>query len=120
MTFASKDFILYFFPLFLIFYFACKRIRAKNIVFIVFSLIFYSAARPLDLLILLVSIGANSRLALPIDLAENARRYSLLAYGAAGNLALLGVFKYTGFLVENANALLGIAGVHSPVPRIPL
>ena len=38
--------------------------------------------------------------------------------GAAGNLVVLGVFKYTGFAIENLNALLGFAGIDLPVPQI--
>jgi alginate O-acetyltransferase complex protein AlgI len=62
MTFASKIFLFCFLPIFLMCYFASKGIRARNIVFIIFSFVFYSAAKPVYLLILLISIGANFRL----------------------------------------------------------
>jgi alginate O-acetyltransferase complex protein AlgI len=120
MTFASKIFLFCFLPLFLICYFACKRTSTRNIVFLVFSLIFYSAARPPNLLILLASIAGNFRLAIAIDSADDRRRWRLLAAGVAGNLFVLGVFKYTGFLVENLDALLSLAGVSIPVPNLPL
>ena len=92
MTFASKIFLFCFLPVFLICYFACRRTSARNIVFIIFSLIFYSAAKPPFLLILLASIGGNFRLAIAMDAAEGRRRTRLLAIGVAGNLLLLGVF----------------------------
>src|SRR5262249_28377712 len=120
MTFASKIFLFGFLPIFLICYFGFKGMRARNIVFIIFSLLFYSASKPLFLLILLASIGGNFRLAIAIDEADGHGRQRLLAYGAAGNLLLLASFKYTGFAVENLTAILGIAGIPLPVPRMPL
>ena len=120
MTFASKLFLFGFFPTFLLCYFACRTIRAKNIVFIAFSLVFYSSGKTVFLPILLASIAANYRLGLAIDEADNRRRYRLLAYGAAGNLLVLGIFKYTGFAIENLNVLLGFASIALPVPEIGL
>lgn len=117
MTFASKSFLFFFFPIFLLCYFRFRNTRAKNLVFIAFSLVFYSAARPVDLLILLASIGANFRLAIAIDTADAEQRYRLLGYGAAGNLLVLAIFKYTAFLVANLNAVTGLG---LPLPRIAL
>lgn len=95
--------------------------RKKNIVVIVFSLIFYSASAPAFLVLLIISIAANYRLGLAIDeSADDRRRYRLLGWGAAGNLLALGIFKYTGFFVENLNSLLAVTGFQIPVPRIGL
>jgi alginate O-acetyltransferase complex protein AlgI len=120
MTFASKIFLYCFLPIFLICYFALKGTRARNIVLIAFSLVFYSASKPVFLLILLTSIGANFRLAIAIDEADGHRRHRLLGCGAAGNLLVLGIFKYTGFAVENINAALGFADIALPVPTMSL
>jgi D-alanyl-lipoteichoic acid acyltransferase DltB (MBOAT superfamily) len=120
MTFASKIFLFCFLPLFLTCYFGARRTSTRNVVFIAFSLLFYSAAKPLYLLILLASITANFRLAIAMDSAEDRRRHRLLAAGVTGNLLLLGVFKYTGFLVENLDALLCLAGISIAVPKLPL
>ena len=81
---------------------------------------FYSAGKTIFLPILLASIVANFRLGISIDDAEGRRRYRLLAYGAACNLLVLGIFKYTGFAIENLNALLGFADIALPVPQIGL
>jgi alginate O-acetyltransferase complex protein AlgI len=120
MTFASSGFLFYFFPIFLICYFSLGNIRARNIVFIVFSVIFYSASRPIFLVILMASIGANFTLALAIERAEGRRRHALLACGAAGNLLVLAIFKYTAFFAENLNFLLGFAHLRLPEPRMRL
>ncbi|SEE89036.1 D-alanyl-lipoteichoic acid acyltransferase DltB, MBOAT superfamily [Rhizobiales bacterium GAS191] len=120
MTFASKSFLIYFFPIFLVCYFSFRAVKARNIVFIAFSLMFYSASRPIFLVILLLSIAANFAMAIAIDRADGKRRYRLLAYGAAGNLLVLIVFKYTGFFVENLNVLLRVADLELRVPHITL
>ncbi len=120
MTFASTTFLYYFFPLFLISYYLFKSIQIKNIVIIVFSVLFYSASQPIFMLILMTSIGANFALAIAIDRAEGQHRFRLLAYGAAGNLLVLAIFKYLAFLVLNLNILLGFAHFSLPVPRITL
>jgi D-alanyl-lipoteichoic acid acyltransferase DltB (MBOAT superfamily) len=68
----------------------------------------------------MTSIGANFILAIAIDRAEGQRRFRLLAYGAAGNLLVLAIFKYLAFLVLNLNVLLRFAHLGLPVPRITL
>jgi alginate O-acetyltransferase complex protein AlgI len=120
MTFASKIFLFCFLPVFLLCYFGSKKIRTGNIIFIAFSLLFYSASKPPFLLILLASIAGNFWLGMAIDDADGHRRHRLLAYGAAANLLVLGVFKYLGFAVENLDALLGLARLSLPVPHMPL
>jgi alginate O-acetyltransferase complex protein AlgI len=120
MTFASKSFLFGLFPAFLLCYFAYRKVRARNIVFIAFSVVFYSSGKTIFLPILLASIAANFRLGIAIDNADGLRRRRLLAYGAAGNLAVLGVFKYTGFAIQNLNALLGLIGIALPIPQIGL
>jgi alginate O-acetyltransferase complex protein AlgI len=120
MTFASADFIFYFFPIFLPIYFLAKDIRAKNFVLVLFSLIFYSASKPVFLLILIASIAVNYRLALAIDRATGSARHRLLGYGVIGNLLPLAIFKYTAFLAQNLNALLAVAGLKVGVPAMAL
>jgi alginate O-acetyltransferase complex protein AlgI len=117
MTFASADFIFYFFFIFLPIYFLAKDIRAKNFVLVLFSLIFYSASKPVFLLILIASIAVNYRLALAIDRATGSARHRLLGYGVIGNLLPLAIFKYTAFLAQNLNALLAVAGLKSGSAR---
>jgi len=120
MTFASKDFLLYFLPVFLIAYFSLRGVRLRNLIFLVFSLLFYSASEPVFLVLLLASITANFFLALAIDVSDNRPRSVLLACGAAANILLLVIFKYTGFFVENINTLLWPTHLQIPVPHLTL
>jgi len=120
MTFASIEFLFYFFPLFLVTYFSAKTVTTRNYIFLAFSLVFYAAGYTPHILILLGSVAINFFLARAIDGREGPGRQRLLAGGVAFNLILLGIFKYTGFLVENLNALVAPAGFALPLPRISL
>ncbi|MFG1278914.1 MBOAT family O-acyltransferase [Xanthobacter autotrophicus] len=120
MTFASIEFLFYFFPLFLASYFSAKSITTRNTIFLAFSLVFYSAGYTPHILILLASVAINFLLARAIDDRDGAPRQRLLVYGVAFNLLLLGIFKYTGFLVENLNGLIEPLGASLPLPRISL
>ncbi|MFG1344515.1 MBOAT family O-acyltransferase [Xanthobacter autotrophicus DSM 431] len=120
MTFASIEFLFYFFPLFLVSYFSAKRITTRNYIFLAFSLVFYSAGYTPHILILLGSVAVNFFLARAIEGRDGAARQRVLAGGVVFNLLLLGVFKYTGFLVENLNALIEPAGLALPLPKISL
>ncbi|MFG1400538.1 MBOAT family O-acyltransferase [Xanthobacter sediminis] len=120
MTFASIAFLFYFLPLFLVSYFSAKTIQTRNYIFLAFSLVFYAVGYTPHIIILLFSVSVNFFLAQAIDRREGAGRKQVLALGATFNLLLLGVFKYTGFLVENLNVLLEPAHVALPVPQIAL
>lgn len=120
MTFASIEFLFYFFPLFLVSYFSAKTITTRNYIFLAFSLVFYAAGYTPHILILLGSVAVNFFLARAIDRREGEGRKRLLVLGVVFNLGLLGIFKYTGFLVENLNALMEPIGLALPLPRISL
>lgn len=120
MTFASIEFLFYFFPLFLASYFSAKSITTRNYIFLAFSLVFYAAGYTPHILILFGSVAVNFFLARAIEGREGTSRQRLLAGGVAFNLILLGIFKYTGFLVENLNAVIEPAGLALPLPKISL
>lgn len=120
MTFASIQFLFYFLPLFLILYYSVKSMKLRNAIFVTFSLIFYSVGYTPHLILLLVSIFINYRLALLIDGREGAQRKRILIVAVSFNVLLLAAFKYTGFLVQNVDALISPFGWHIPVPQIGL
>lgn len=106
MVFADLFFIYFFLPICLIFYFAFKKLEARNTVLIVFSLIFYAWGEPIWVLLLLFSATFNWFMGLLIS--KNAdTKVSKVIVGTAitVNLALLLVFKYSAFFVENINGL---------------
>lgn len=118
MVFADLFFLYAFLPICLIFYFASKKLVYRNIVLIVFSLIFYAWGEPLWVLLLVATATVNYVCALVTDKYRDTAKAKLgLAAALIVNFGLLGVFKYTGFFVENINALFNSS---IPVPQIAL
>ena len=108
MNFAELLFLFVFLPLCVGCYLFTGQTRYRNTVLLVFSLLFYAWGEPTKLLLLLLSAAVNFLLARSID-ANRDNRYCKLSLilSLVYNIGMLAVFKYTGFLVENLNALLG-------------
>jgi alginate O-acetyltransferase complex protein AlgI len=109
MVFSSFQFLLLFLPVVLIGTLAAQKFGdlAVKLWLIVASLAFYASWYPPYLAILLGSILANYA-ALRFALAQppqSPARFWIVALGVAGNIFLLGWFKYAGFLALNINAL---------------
>ncbi len=120
MLFNSYEFLLGFLPVTLALYFLTARWvgpRAALALLVAASLFFYGWWNPKYLLLLGVSMVGNYALGGAIQTAAQPGRKTLLIAGIAGNLLLLGWFKYAGFLAESINAA---AGLGLPVPSIVL
>ena len=89
---------------------------AKNLVLIVFSLVFYAWGEPVYVLLMLFSVLLNYLFGLLIDRCDGLRRRWALVGGVACNLLILCTFKYLGFLADT----LGALGVVLSVPRLAL
>lgn len=91
----------------------------QNLTLAIASIVFYAWGEPRFLALVLVSVAINYWVAIAIDKATHRAR--VVGIGVAINLLLLGVFKYTAFVVDNVNALLVPAGLHPwVVPPLPL
>ena len=118
MVFADLFFIYVFLPLCLICYGLAKKLSTKNIVLIVFSLIFYAWGEPLWILLLLFSSFFNWFIGILIGKFRDTPRAKLAVGGGIFvDILLLLIFKYSAFIVENLNAVSGAA---IPVPQITL
>ena len=118
MVFADLFFIYVFLPVCLLCYFLPKKLSTKNTVLIIFSLIFYAWGEPVYVLLLIFSAAFNWLIGILIGKhRETTFGKVVVAGGIIVDLALLLVFKYTGFFVENINALLHLS---IPVPEIRL
>ena len=118
MVFSSLFFLYLFLPLCVICYAATKKNRYRNAVLIIFSLIFYAWGEPLCVFILIISAALNYILAFAIDKYRGKLMGKLAVFFAVFfDLAVLGIFKYSGFIAENLNALLPL---NLPVPDIKL
>lgn len=117
MVFSSLFFIFAFLTPCLIFYIFVEE-KYKNIVLLIFSLIFYSWAGPRYLLLLLADTFASWFFALQIQHSKSkGKRKRFLIYECIVLLGLLGIFKYTVFFCTNLNAWFGIP---KTIPNIVL
>lgn len=109
MVFSSLFFLYVFLPLNLIFYHLMPTMRAKNIVMMVFSLIFYAWGEPVYVFLLVGMAFADWLLAKYIG--AQAPKSRAAKWGVAAtcvvDLGLLGIFKYGTFFMENTHNLLG-------------
>ena len=118
MVFSHLIFIYAFLPLLLILYYCRQNNGWRRGVLLAFSLVFYAWGEPLYILLMLFSATLNYVFGIFIGASETDRGKKIaMVSGVVLNLLLLGVFKYTGFMVENINALFGLS---IPVPSISL
>ena len=117
MLFNSYEFLLGFLPVVLIVYFALAR-SASALAAIGFltaaSLFFYGWWDPVYVALLAGSVVFNYLVGRALLVR---REKPILWVGIAGDLILLGTFKYAGFLTANLN---GVAGLSLPLPHIVL
>ena len=118
MVFADLTFLYLFLPLNLLLYFAVKNNVWRNTVLTVFSLVFYAWGEPVWIVLLIFSATIDYFHGLGIAKFPGGRVPKLMVISSLVlNLGLLGVFKYSGFLVGSFNAVTGLA---VPVPGFSL
>jgi D-alanyl-lipoteichoic acid acyltransferase DltB (MBOAT superfamily) len=93
--------------------------KTREAMLLVASWIFYAAWNVKYLGLILFSTVLDFVIGAEIHRSENPRyRKLLLGISLAGNLGILGVFKYYGFFVENLSALLQLFGLHPSLPAL--
>ncbi|MCA1502085.1 MBOAT family protein [Bradyrhizobium sp. NBAIM14] len=111
MLFNSYAFILLFLPVVLAGYFRLgRRSNLAPVVWLALaSITFYAIGSWQFVALLLLSIAFNYGVGHLLIVAEltHPQRKAALAVGLVGDLLMLGIFKYAGFVAENVNALLG-------------
>lgn len=117
MVFSAPEFLFLFLPLTVLAFYLARRLAGHDAslwVLLGASLIFYSWWDVRFLPLLLGSIVLNFGFAYLIRRGNSALWTGI---GVTANLALLAVFKYADFLVENLNAA---TGADLPLPGLPL
>jgi len=106
MLFSSITFLYYFLPILLIIYLIVPS-KFKNIVLLIFSLLFYFYGEPKYIIILLLSCFINYIAGL---LIAKYRSYSkkILILVILYNIIQLLYFKYTDFFITNINTIFNI------------
>lgn len=121
MLFNSLEYLLFFLPIVWVVFrlLAAFRLNTPQLVWLVAcSIFFYASWNVVFVLLIATSVVVNYLFgrALLASIKLEQARWVLLG-GIAFNLCLLGYFKYSGFFIENLNAL---AGSLIPVPTITL
>ncbi len=118
MVFSRLFFLYLFLPVCIFAYAAAGNIKNKNTVLVIFSLIFYAWGEPVYVFLMLLSALVNYFAGLAIERFRGGKMDSIATFAAVFyNLLMLGIFKYSGFVVENINAIFS---AQIPVPDIKL
>lgn len=108
MVFAHLVFLYLFLPINLILYYASSNKLYRNLLLTAFSFFFYAWGEPVWILLLLGSSTVDWLIGLYIDKHKGTSKAKAgIVFSVIVNISLLVVFKYSGFLYENINALFG-------------
>ena len=122
MVFSDLFFLFAFIPAFAICYMLAslwrRSLDVRNIILVIFSLIFYAWGEPVYVLLMLFSVLLNYLSGLAIGKTQGTSRRWALALGLVCNLLILGTFKYLGFFVETLTSI-GIS-VSAPTIALPI
>ena len=117
MVFSSLHFLYIFLPLAMLIHLIAPA-RFKNAALLAFSIYFYAWGEPVYAALMLFSVAYNYLTGLQLGVrAKPYARKAAMAGAVAVNLAVLGFFKYAGFLVDTLNGLLGLRLAN---PNLPL
>ena len=108
MFFASPLFLFVFLPVVLSTYLLLRGIKLRNFWLLLASVVFYAWGEFSFVILLLLSVMVNYIVAVILERQTTlSGRKRLLALGVAGNLGLLGLFKYANAVITVALHLLG-------------
>lgn len=120
MVFSSLTFMFVFLPIVLILYYIVPK-KFKNLFVLISGLIFYAWGEPVYVLIMIVSTLIDYTAGLLIyrfDKSKTIKRICLIV-SLLMNLGLLGVFKYSGFIMQNIDIIFGTS-LYDPNHALPL
>ena len=116
MLFSSISFLYYFLPILLFCYFIVHN-KYKNIVLLIFSLLFYFYGEQIHIWILLLSIIMNYLFGIWLEKSNHKKK--ILAFSIISNVGILMYFKYINFFITNINTIfhtnIGLLKVIMPI-----
>lgn len=118
MVFSSLVFLFYFLPITMILYFILPD-KFRNIFILLTGLFFYAWGEPKYVVIMLISTAIDYTAGLLINKFNDKRNIQtlFLLISVIMNLSLLGVFKYSSFIITTINSVFGL---HITDPQLPL
>ena len=118
MVFSSLVFLYIFLPLCLAAYFIPKKIQIRNIVLLIFSLLFYGWGEPVYILLMIATTAVDFFAGLFVEKYRGTKKAKLfLTLAVVLTLSSLGLFKYYDFFTTAANDLFS---VHIPLLGVAL
>ena len=112
MLFNSGVFLKFFAAFLLLYWLVRDNLRARNVLIVIASYVFYGWWDYRFLALLIISSLLDYSVALGLERVQNPRRRkTLLLASVAGNLSILGFFKYYDFFVESLRSALAHAGI---------
>lgn len=118
MVFSALPFLYIFLPLCLLAYFITPKIRVRNAVLLIFSLVFYAWGEPKYILLMVATAAVDFFAGVLIDKYRGTKKAKLFLFLAVLlTLSSLGVFKYADFFAESVNSLFS---VHFPILGLSL
>ena len=117
MVFSSLTFLCVFLPAVLLLYSLVPNLKFRNGLLIVASLVFYAYGEPIYVLLMIFSSVLNYICARFVRTGKHGKNKAALILAVIVNLGILGIFKYTGFLVGTVNDIFSLS---IPVPQIAL
>ena len=129
MVFSDLFFLFVFIPVFALCYLLASIIDrkllsnhnhhsclSKNIIIVIFSLIFYGWGEPIYVFLMIICVFLNYLSGLGIDRFKGKSRKTALVLGLICNIAILGIFKYAGFFAQTLSDI----GIPMSIPKISL
>ena len=119
MVFSSAVFLFIFLPVVFVLSRVLPGIRAKNILLLIASLLFYAFGEPGYILLMLASILVNFTAGRLLPLCGKGLDKLVLALAVVLNLGMLSLFKYTDFFLTTVNQVFSLeiplTGIALPV-----
>ncbi|MBO4680761.1 MAG: MBOAT family protein [Clostridiales bacterium] len=113
MVFSSLTFLCIFLALVLILDRILPGVKAKNVLLLLASIVFYAYGEPFCVFIMLGSCILNYVWAMLIGACQNKGKTGLskltVALGVIQNLAVLGIYKYSDFAIATVNGIAGLS-----------
>lgn len=117
MVFSSMIFLCVFFPVVFVLHQILPGIKAKNVMLVIASLLFYTYGEPIYIILMLISTFANYVLGRMLASDSETKRKAVIALTVIFNIGMLAVFKYADMAVESINYVFDAS---LPLPNIVL
>lgn len=119
MVFSSSVFLGIFLPSVLLLYYIIPNRGWRNTVLLIASLVFYAWGEPIWVFAMIALSLVDYAGGIAISRMEEKARKPMLVVLIALNLAMLFMFKYFNFLIENVEKLFSLFKAGTGLPRFP-